>query len=218
MEKFVEALKQKIRSKEGLSPKMQDILDACVVLFSTKGFSNTSTKDIAKAANVAEGTIYKHFGTKENLLYATIFPILRDIISTEALAQVQQFRKSAENAPFEQFVEFIVRKDVMMPEEHFQSGKIFISEMMYDKERYKKFIKMIPKDLIEGIYAILDGYKEKNEIVDWPNPVIWQYIMSVLFGNHLTHYVLFTDTKRDKEAEITYLTQQIVKGLKPDKH
>ena len=57
MEKFVEALKQKIRSKEGLSPKMQDILDACVVLFSTKGFSNTSTKDIAKAANVAEGTI-----------------------------------------------------------------------------------------------------------------------------------------------------------------
>ena len=66
MEKFVEALKQKIRSKEGLSPKMQDILDACVVLFSTKGFSNTSTKDIAKAANVAEGTIYKHFGTKEN--------------------------------------------------------------------------------------------------------------------------------------------------------
>ena len=82
MEKFVEALKQKIRSKEGLSPKMQDILDACVVLFSTKGFSNTSTKDIAKAANVAEGTIYKHFGTKENLLYATIFPILRDIIST----------------------------------------------------------------------------------------------------------------------------------------
>ena len=115
MEKFVEALKQKIRSKEGLSPKMQDILDACVVLFSTKGFSNTSTKDIAKAANVAEGTIYKHFGTKENLLYATIFPILRDIISTEALAQVQQFRNSAENAPFERFVEFIVRKDVMMP-------------------------------------------------------------------------------------------------------
>ena len=157
MEKFVEALKQKIRSKEGLSPKMQDILDACVVLFSTKGFSNTSTKDIAKAANVAEGTIYKHFGTKENLLYATIFPILRDIISTEALAQVQQFRNSAENAPFERFVEFIVRKDVMMPEEHFQSGKIFISEMMYDKQRYKEFITMIPKDLIEGIYAILDG-------------------------------------------------------------
>ena len=45
-----------------------------------KRISNTSTKDIAKAANVAEGTIYKHFGTKENLLYATIFPILRDII------------------------------------------------------------------------------------------------------------------------------------------
>ena len=51
MEKFVEALKQKIRSKEGLSPKMQDILDACVVLFSTKGSTITSFFFIDTATN-----------------------------------------------------------------------------------------------------------------------------------------------------------------------
>lgn len=213
MEMFIEALKKKIRSNEGLSPKMQDILDASVALFSTKGFSNTSTKDIAQAANVAEGTIYKHFGTKENLLYATILPILRDIISEEALNRMRMIRSSLADAPFEDFVRFIVRKNVLIPEEHFQSGKIFFTEMIYQEKRCREFIDMIPAEFIAGFYSIFDDYKAKKEIVDWPNEVIWQFIMSVLFGHHLTHYVLFTEKERDKEAEIGYLTQQIVKGL-----
>lgn len=215
MDIFVEALKKKIRNSEGLSPKMQDILDASVVLFSTKGFSNTSTKDIAQAAKVAEGTIYKHFGTKENLLYATILPILRDIISEESLHRMHIVRKTLVTAPFEDFVHFIVRKNVMIPEEHFKSGKIFFTEMIYQEKRCKEFIDMIPADFIQGFYHIFDDYKEKKEIVDWPNPTIWQFIMSILIGHHLTHYVLFTDKEYDREAEIIYLTQQIVKGLHP---
>lgn len=215
MEMFIEALKKKIRSNEGLSPKMQDILDASVALFSTKGFSNTSTKDIAQAANVAEGTIYKHFGTKENLLYATILPILRDAISEEAINRIRIIHKCLENTPFEVFVRYIVTKNVLMPEDHFQSGKIFFTEMIYDKERCKQFVDMIPPEFIQEISSILDNYKAKKEIVDWPNIVIWQFIMSILSGHHLTHRILLPDRKWDNESDIDYLTQQIVKGLQP---
>lgn len=38
------------------------------MLFSTKGFVSTGTADIARAADVSEGSIFYHFGSKKNLL------------------------------------------------------------------------------------------------------------------------------------------------------
>jgi AcrR family transcriptional regulator len=46
----------------------QRVLEAANLLFSTKGFANTGTADIARAADVSEGSIFYHFGSKKNLL------------------------------------------------------------------------------------------------------------------------------------------------------
>lgn len=46
----------------------QRVLDAAVQLFSTKGYVNTVTADIARAADVSEGSIFYHFGSKKALL------------------------------------------------------------------------------------------------------------------------------------------------------
>lgn len=44
------------------------VLEAANTLFSQKGFSGTGTADIARAANVSEGSIFYHFGSKRALL------------------------------------------------------------------------------------------------------------------------------------------------------
>ncbi|MDO9489228.1 MAG: TetR/AcrR family transcriptional regulator [Sphingomonadaceae bacterium] len=46
----------------------QRVLEAANMLFSTKGFVSTGTADIARAADVSEGSIFYHFGSKKNLL------------------------------------------------------------------------------------------------------------------------------------------------------
>ncbi|MCB2108851.1 MAG: TetR/AcrR family transcriptional regulator, partial [Rhodobacteraceae bacterium] len=47
------------------------IVDAAVPLFARKGFSGTTTKEIAEAACVSEGLVFKYFASK-NALYAAI--------------------------------------------------------------------------------------------------------------------------------------------------
>lgn len=47
------------------------ILHAAFDLFSKRGFSGTTTKDIAKASGVSEAMVYKHFSSKDEL-YAAI--------------------------------------------------------------------------------------------------------------------------------------------------
>lgn len=44
-----------------------DILASALPLFAMKGFAATTTKDLAKAAKVSEGLLYKHFPGKESM-------------------------------------------------------------------------------------------------------------------------------------------------------
>lgn len=48
--------------------KKQNILDAALRLFTINGARATSTKSIAEEANTSEALIFRHFGTKDNLL------------------------------------------------------------------------------------------------------------------------------------------------------
>lgn len=51
--------------------RKQAIIMAALPLFARKGFAETTTKDLAKAAGVSEPLLYKHFPSKE-ALYAEI--------------------------------------------------------------------------------------------------------------------------------------------------
>ena len=48
----------------GLPEKEEKILKSAIKIFSEKGFSASTTSEIAKDAGVAEGTIFRYFKTK----------------------------------------------------------------------------------------------------------------------------------------------------------
>ena len=52
--------------------RKNEILDVAEVLFASKGYDNTSTNDILKEVNIARGTLYYHFKSKEDILDAII--------------------------------------------------------------------------------------------------------------------------------------------------
>lgn len=59
--------------KERRSGEMRDlILDAAARAFNEKGFDRATTKEVARGAGIAEGTIYNYFETKRNLLLALV--------------------------------------------------------------------------------------------------------------------------------------------------
>jgi AcrR family transcriptional regulator len=50
----------------------QQIIDAAVLVIGTKGLVGATTREIARAANCAEGTLYTHFPNKEALFLAAL--------------------------------------------------------------------------------------------------------------------------------------------------
>lgn len=79
------------------------ILKGALKLFGTKGYEGTTTKDLAQAANVAEGTLFRYFANKKAILVevatAGWIEILTDLLtelsemgSYKAIAQVMKRR------------------------------------------------------------------------------------------------------------------------------
>jgi AcrR family transcriptional regulator len=60
-------------TRRGPAPhKHVDLLWAAAKLFARKGVAQTTTREIAEAADTTERTLFKHYGTKEGLVRAVI--------------------------------------------------------------------------------------------------------------------------------------------------
>ena len=60
------------RKERKKAKRKKRIMDAATQIFREKGFQKATTKEIAEAADVAEGTIYNYFESKEHLLIEII--------------------------------------------------------------------------------------------------------------------------------------------------
>ena len=67
---------------QGLVNGMEDsprgrVLSAAARLFREKGFERTTVRDIAREVGIQSGSIFHHFPTKEDILYAVMVEVIR---------------------------------------------------------------------------------------------------------------------------------------------
>jgi AcrR family transcriptional regulator len=58
------------RRSRRIARRRQEIISAAAEVFAGKGYAATTTREIAEAADMAEGTLYNYFGSKHEILLA----------------------------------------------------------------------------------------------------------------------------------------------------
>lgn len=85
-ERHLEALRS-IRDHAAVDPECRArVVAVAIEAFQTRSYSEVTVSDIAEAAQVAKGTVYRHFASKEDLLTAAIDSLLADTESRFASA------------------------------------------------------------------------------------------------------------------------------------
>src|SRR4028118_201005 len=81
------------RSNSG--DKATAILRAAVKVFAQNGYFNSKVSDIAKSANVADGTVYLYFKSKEDILHSVFDRTMSEAIveAREKLAKIEDPRE-----------------------------------------------------------------------------------------------------------------------------
>jgi AcrR family transcriptional regulator len=77
-ERHLDALRR-IRAHAATDPPERErVVAAAIEAFQTRSYSEVTVSDIAEAAQMAKGTVYRHFASKEDLLTAAIETLLVD--------------------------------------------------------------------------------------------------------------------------------------------
>lgn len=111
------------------------VLTTALKLFANNGFHATTTAKIAKQAGVSEGTIYKYFSSKDDLLAKLLQPILIEIKNNF-------FSNLDDQADLPTLVKFVVTDRINFIEANFDFIRLIFQEVLtgqLTKKSYQDF-------------------------------------------------------------------------------
>ncbi|UQS84849.1 TetR/AcrR family transcriptional regulator [Apilactobacillus apisilvae] len=210
----INTLLSKSLDEESLTDKQKSVLQASIKLFAEKGYAETKTADIAKKAGVAEGTVYKHFKTKENILNAILIPFIQGVVpkvASEFSAEVNQVHFDS----LKDFLNYIIRDRLNFAVKNQFIAKVFLQEIIQKKKLAVELLTIVKSRLSKSITPVLENLKSKNELVDISTEKFLQYLFSILMG-YMVPFIIKNDYQNLNINKITEdATNFLMNGMHP---
>lgn len=181
--------------------KQRKIIETTIKLFSEKGFANTSTAEIAKMAEVSEGTIFKHYGTKDKLLLAILLPFVKESLPSMANEVFDEIL-TENTTTFDQFLRGVIKNRVDFINGNKELFRVFVKEIIYKDELKKEIFPHFIKNISLFIIRAVEEFKQRGELVNKPTDQILKFIATVFGGFFVSRFALFEDyTISEEEIE-----------------
>ncbi|MDQ0481705.1 TetR/AcrR family transcriptional regulator [Guptibacillus hwajinpoensis] len=196
-----------------LTDKQKRIVEAAIEMFSEKGFAASSTSEIAKRAGVAEGTIFRHYKTKKELLLAIVTPVMGNLVAPFIVKDLEKVLEK-DYEFYEEFLEAMVRNRQAFIQKHLPIVRILVQEIPFHEELRGQFIEHVAKDLYARFANIVSHFQEKGELVQMPPTSVVRLTISSILGFFLARYIFLPEYEWNEEEEIEMTIQFIMNGVK----
>jgi AcrR family transcriptional regulator len=195
-----------------LTEKQRRIIHSAIESFAEKGYSATSTSEIAKKAGVAEGTIFRHYKTKKDLLLAIVAPVMAKFVAPFIINDLNKVL----NQEYEHFEDFLTkmlenRRDFLVKNLH--TVKILLQEIPFHPELKDLFKEHIALKVYGRFETLVVHYQAKGELIDIPPYSVFRFAFSAIFGYLIARYLIMPEADWDDEAEAERTIQFIMHGV-----
>ncbi|RHW49321.1 TetR/AcrR family transcriptional regulator [Lactobacillus bombicola] len=182
----------------------KQVLLAGLKLFSENGFHATTTAEIANQAGVSEGTIYKYFHSKNDLLNKLLNPILHEI-------QQNFFLRIDDYHDLNTMLSFVVKDRVQFALVNFDFFKLILQEILTNQQFFKLFkIDFTDGNVKSYLERLKDRFKEINQEL---TPVqIFRIFFGPIYAYTFERKILkVASTNETQDLEL--VKRQIMAGL-----
>lgn len=143
----------------GYKNRHQVILDTAIRLFNEKGYILTTTADIAREANIAEPTIYKHFDNKKDLFLKCF-----NTIAEQLLGEYREiYKKNLDDQIGYLKGVLKVYTDFVAQNPHKSMFLVHMLSYRDDPEIYCAFKDFMERS-IEAVRRVIESAKQKGRI------------------------------------------------------
>ncbi|WP_261132353.1 TetR/AcrR family transcriptional regulator [Bacillus sp. Marseille-Q3570] len=195
-----------------MTEKQKKILLASIEVFAEKGYAASSTSEIAKKAGVAEGTIFRHYKTKKDLLMSIVAPVMAKFIAPLLIKDFQKvFKQNFQS--YEEFVRALLLNRLAFIKDHLSVVKILLQEIPFHPELRQHFSETIMEQVVSRIESVIIPFQEKGEVIDLPPKSIIRFTASSIIGLLFGKFILFPESEWDEEQAIEETIQMILHGV-----
>jgi AcrR family transcriptional regulator len=199
-----------------ISEKQAKIIKAAIEIFAEKGFASTSTSEIAKKAGVAEGTIFRHYKTKKDLLLSIVTPTLTKVVAPFLAKGFVKEVFNNEYKSYEEFIRELIKNRYQFIKKHLPILKIFFQEIAFHDEFKEQFKKIFIQHVFQKFSQIIQHFQEKGDIIDMPTNSVIRITITTVAGFLLTRFLIFPDHEWDDKTEMERTIQFLMHGLSKD--
>lgn len=198
---------------EHLSERQRRVLESAVILFSEQGYDKTSTKDIAQHAQVAEGTVFKHFKNKQTLLYAGLIPILKNNVIPVALSEFKTELTMTHD--LKTFIDMFVDNRSQFIYDNRVLIKVLLNESLTSVQLQTMVLNLFAKNLLAQLTPLLQRLIDQGYMRDVNKEYAIRTIVAQTFNLNLPLILDATKT-RDKAFEdfATFIKESLYYSLR----
>lgn len=204
MAKILASYKEEIENQSIPSGKKKVLL-AGLKLFSKHGFHATTTAQIALEADVSEGTIYKYFKSKDDLLASLLSPMLQEI-KGNFFVHLDDYHELTS------IISFVVEDRIQFLLLNFDFLKILIQELLTEE----RTLELIQGEITgkDGVLAYFSDLKERfSEINQKLTSIqLLRIFVSPIFA-YAVQIKIFGITEKSKKCDLDLIKNQIYAEL-----
>jgi AcrR family transcriptional regulator len=197
-----------------MTEKQIKIVQAAVEIFSEKGYSGSSTSEIAQKAGVAEGTIFRHYKTKKDLLLSIVAPTMTKLIAPFALKNFTRILE-ADYPEAEDFLRAVIRNRMEFARKNTPVIKIFLHEIPFHEELQAQFKELAAKQVLQRAEKAVKHFQAQGKMIELPSSTAIRLIASTIVGFILLRFLFLPEADWDEDREIEYTIDYIMHGLAP---
>lgn len=198
-----------------LTDRQRRVLDAALEVFAERGYAGASTAEIASRARVAEGTVFKRFRTKKDLLLGVLGPYLVDLGAPGVVGAVEEVIADPE-ADLAGLLRAIARDRLVFARANPLVVRIMLQEVPFHDELRQGVVDALAIRLLPTLRRAMAHFQQRGEIdPDLPPPAAARIIASVLAGYLLARVLVVPEHDWDDEAEINVMVRVLCRGLAP---
>lgn len=199
---------------EELTDKQWKILKAALTVFTEKGYSASTTSEIARVAGVAEGTIFRHFKTKKEILLATLIPLMQNFIGPGAANSLQDLVLQYDHLPMEDVLMLIIEDRQKHISALWPVLRIVIIEANFHPELKDVLLNNVVRKVQVSFLAFLRQRQSKGELRD--DLDVWTMMRSIV-GAAAAYFIsrsLFPEReqKNENRQELKAIVDLFLRG------
>jgi len=198
-----------------LTDKQWKILKAALTVFTEKGYSASTTREIAQMAGMAEGTLFRHFKTKKEILLATLIPLMQNFIGPGAANSLHDLLLQYDNLPMEDVLLLIIEDRQQHLTALWPVLRIVIIEANFHSELRDVLLNNVVRQVQESMLAFLQQRQSKGELRD--DLDVWTMMRTIVgaFVAYLVSRALFPEREQGKEnrEELKVIVDLFLRGV-----